>query len=154
MLQKIAHFYNTKLLRFFSGCTCVHAQLLSHVVSVTPWTVACQASLSMGLSRQEYWSGLSLPPPGNLPNRGIEPISPASPALTCEFFELPGKQLKVIWNRHRQTDTHTQRWVWFLISGSYLDDPTFGNFSLPSKKMQVRIVMKHHGFQQLRWILC
>ena len=41
----------------------------------TPWTVACQAPLSMGLPRQEYWSGLSFPLPGDLPNAGIEPVS-------------------------------------------------------------------------------
>ena len=45
--------------------------------SVIPWTVACQASSYMGFSRQEYWSGLSLPPPGDLPNAGTEPGSPA-----------------------------------------------------------------------------
>ena len=44
---------------------------------VTPWTVACQASLSVGLSRPEYWSGLPLPSPGDLPDPGIEPRSPA-----------------------------------------------------------------------------
>ena len=43
----------------------------------TPWTVAYQAPPSMGLSRQEYWSGLSFPSPGGLPNPGIEPRSPA-----------------------------------------------------------------------------
>ena len=43
----------------------------------TPWTVACQASLSMGFSRQEYWSGLPFPFPGDLPNPGIKPGSPA-----------------------------------------------------------------------------
>ena len=43
---------------------------------VTPWTVACQAPLSMGLSRQEYWSGLPFPSPGDLPNPVIEPRSP------------------------------------------------------------------------------
>ena len=42
---------------------------------MTPWTVACQAPLSMGLSRQEYWSGLSFPSPGDLPNPGNEPMS-------------------------------------------------------------------------------
>ena len=41
----------------------------------TPWTVAGQASLSMGFSRQEYWSGLPFPSPGDLPNPGIEPRS-------------------------------------------------------------------------------
>ena len=43
----------------------------------TPWTVAHQAPLSIGFSRQEYWSGLPFPSPGNLPNPGIEPGSPA-----------------------------------------------------------------------------
>ena len=41
----------------------------------TPWTVICQASLSMEFPRQEYWSGLPYPPPGDLPEPGIEPIS-------------------------------------------------------------------------------
>ena len=44
---------------------------------VTSWTVAYQAPLSMGFSRQEYWSGVPLPSPGDLPNPGIEPRSPA-----------------------------------------------------------------------------
>ena len=43
----------------------------------TPWTVAYQAPPSMGFSRQEYWSGLPFPSPGDLPNPGIEPRSPA-----------------------------------------------------------------------------
>ena len=43
----------------------------------TPWTVTCQAPLSMGFSRQEYWSGLPFPYPGDLPDPGIEPRSPA-----------------------------------------------------------------------------
>ena len=50
------------------------------------WTMAFQAPLSMGFSRQEYWSGLPLPPPGDIPNSGIEPTSPASPALAGGFF--------------------------------------------------------------------
>ena len=51
-----------------------------------PWTVACQASLSMGFSRQEYWSGLPFPSLGDLPHPGIKPTSPESPALAGEFF--------------------------------------------------------------------
>ena len=43
----------------------------------TPWTAACQAPLSMGFSRLEYWSALPFPSPGDLPNLGIEPESPA-----------------------------------------------------------------------------
>ena len=50
----------------------------SHVqLFATPWTIACQAPLSMGFSRQEYWSGLPSPPPEDLPNPGIKPVSPA-----------------------------------------------------------------------------
>ena len=51
-----------------------------------PWTVAHQAPLSMGFSRQECWSGLPFPSPGDLPNPGIEPTSPMSLALAGEFF--------------------------------------------------------------------
>ena len=50
----------------------------------TPWTVAYQALLSMGFSRQEYWSGLLFPSPGDLPDSGIEPKSPAAPALPAD----------------------------------------------------------------------
>ena len=45
--------------------------------SLTPWTVARQAPLSLGFSKQEYWSGLPFPFPGDLPNTGIKPWSPA-----------------------------------------------------------------------------
>ena len=59
----------------------------SHVqLSLTPWTVACQVTLSMGFSRKEYWSGLPSPLPGDLPNPGIEPMYLMSPTLTGEFF--------------------------------------------------------------------
>ena len=51
-----------------------------------PWAVVFQAPLSMGFPRQEYWSGLPFPSPGNLPNSWIEPTSIASPALAGEFF--------------------------------------------------------------------
>ena len=62
-------------------------QLLSHVwFFATPWTVACQSPLSMGFSRQEYWRGLPFPPPGNLPDPGIKPMSLMSPALAGRFF--------------------------------------------------------------------
>ena len=51
-----------------------------------PWTVAHQAPLSMGFFRQEYWSGLQFPHPGELPDQGIEPMSPASPPLAGGLF--------------------------------------------------------------------
>ena len=53
---------------------------------VTSWTVAHQDPLSMGISRQEYWSGLPCPPPGDLPSPGIEPGSLTFPALVGGFF--------------------------------------------------------------------
>ena len=54
--------------------------------SVIPWTVAHQAPLSLGFPRQEYWSGLPCPPPGDLPDPGMEPSSHTSPALAGGFF--------------------------------------------------------------------
>ena len=57
----------------------------------TPWTVAYQAPPFMGFSRQEYWSGLPFPSPGDLPNSGIEPGSPTFQADTLTS-EPPGKR--------------------------------------------------------------
>ena len=76
-------------------CVCMCGKLLlllllsrfSRVrLCVTPWTVAHQAPLSMGFSRQEYWKGLPFPSPGDLPNPGIEPTSLTSPTLAGRFF--------------------------------------------------------------------
>ena len=71
-------------------CVCVCVCTLSHFshvwLFVTLWTVAWQAPLSIGFSRQEYWSGLPCPPPGDLPIPGIEPTSLMSPALAGGFF--------------------------------------------------------------------
>ena len=63
---------------------------LGHVrLFATPWTVAYQGPLSMGFSRQEYWSALLFPCPGDLPDPGIEPMSPAlqADALPSELLE-------------------------------------------------------------------
>ena len=62
----------------WQGGSEVKVKSLSRVrLFATPWTVAYQASPSMGFSRQEYWSGLPFPSPGDLPDPGIEPGSPA-----------------------------------------------------------------------------
>ena len=64
------------------GCACT----LSRVrLLVTLWTAACQASLSVGFPRQEYWSGLLFPSLGDVPKPGIEPVSPVCPALAGRF---------------------------------------------------------------------
>ena len=60
--------------------------------SATPWTVACQAPLSMGFSRQEYWSGLPFPSPRDLPDPGVKPGSPALQADSLPT-ELQGKSI-------------------------------------------------------------
>ena len=72
--------------------------MLSHFSTVwlfvTPWTVAHQAPLSMGCSRQEYWNGLLCPAPGDLPNPGIKPPSLRSPALAGGFFTTTSTTLE------------------------------------------------------------
>ena len=75
-----------------SDCVCVHTQ---SCLTLQPQGPACQAPLSMGFLRQEYWSGLPFPAPGNLLDPGVEPASPAGPALASRFFtaEPPGKPI-------------------------------------------------------------
>ena len=62
-----------------SACIPSHVQLF-----VTLWTVAHHTPLSVGIFKQGYWSRLPFPPPGDLPNPGVEPLSPASPALQAD----------------------------------------------------------------------
>ena len=66
---------------------------LSHVqLFATLWTGACQVPLSMEFSRQEYWGGLLGPPPGDLPDPGVELVSLTSPALAGGFFTTSATQ--------------------------------------------------------------
>ena len=100
----------------------MHARSLSHVqLFATPWTADCQALLSMKFSKQEYFSGLPFPTPRDLPNPGIEPMSPASPALAGGFFttEPSGKPCCC--------------WWWWLFSHSIMSDSVW-----------------HHGLQHTR----
>ena len=71
-------------------CCCLVAELC--LTLVTPWTVACQSPLSVGFSRQEYWSELPFPSPVGLPN--LEPMSPTLAAMK-NLTELSGKPLYV-----------------------------------------------------------
>ena len=79
-----------------------HICMLSHFnraqLFATLWTVACQAPLSMGFSRQEYWSGLPGLLPGDLPNPEIEPASFCGSCTAGRLFttELPGKPLDTV----------------------------------------------------------
>ena len=85
---------------------------------MTPWTVACQAPLSMGFSRQEYWSGLPFPSPGDLPDPGIEPGSSALQANSL-LTELQGKILCM------HTHTHTHTYI-YIYTSSFLSRTNYG----------------------------
>ena len=79
------------ILAIFTGIikACVHAQLLSHVqLFATLWTIICHTPLSIGFSREEYWTGLPFPPPEDLSDPGIKLKSPVSPALKVDSLLL------------------------------------------------------------------
>ena len=77
---------------------CVCVQFLSYVrLFVTVWIVAHQAPLSMGFPRQEYWSGLPFPTPGDLPDPGIETASLTSPAWMGRLFTTSATWEGVVW---------------------------------------------------------
>ena len=83
-------------------CLCVCVPLLGCVqLNRTLWTVACQAPLFIGFSRQEYWSGLPFPSPEDLPNPGIEPRSPT--------LEADALTLKVTEEKLNTTQRHAQK---------------------------------------------
>ena len=90
----------------------VKVKLFSPVqLFVTAWTVACQVPLSMGFSRQEYWSGLPFLPPGDLPNPGIEPTSSASPALAGGFFTTGAT-----WEAHKEHIFHSKELGFYPVT--------------------------------------
>ena len=94
-------------------CVCVSSVLS---IFVTPWTIALQAPLMMEFSRQEYWSGLPFPTPGDLHYPGIEPassVSTVSPALAGRFFttEPPGKTHSLCWSESVKSLSHVQLFV-------------------------------------------
>ena len=82
---KIQPFIHNELC-FLKDCVCVLSWSVTCELFVTPWIIAHLAPLFMGSSGQEYWSRLPFPPPGNLPNPGIKPVSLVSPAWPGRFF--------------------------------------------------------------------
>ena len=76
LLESVCHGLLSCMLSHFS-----YVQLF-----VIPWTISCQAPLPIEFSRQEYWSGMLFPSPGDLPNSGIQPVSPVSPTLAGGFL--------------------------------------------------------------------
>ena len=101
--------------RSLAGYSLSSVQSLSHVrLFATPWTVAHQPPPSMGFSRQEYWSGLTFPSPGDLPSAGIEP-----PSLAMEVDSLPtelqGKKLPNSSQLSCITFQSSQQWTRVLV---------------------------------------
>ena len=95
-----------------------HMQTHTHIYMLfaTLWTVALQAPLSMGLSRQEYWSGLPCPLLGDLPDPGIKPRSLMSPALAGGFFTTsatwkPSPHIHTCAHMYVRTHTHTYKYI-------------------------------------------
>ena len=77
---------------------CVHAKLLGRFQRcVSLWTAACQAPLSIGFSRQEYWSRLPCSPPRDLLTPVMEPVSPAAPALQADSLPLSHQGSHTVW---------------------------------------------------------
>ena len=93
-------------------------------MSDTSWTVAYQASLPMGFSRQEYWSGLPCSSPRDLPDTGIKPMCLASPTLAGAFF------------------------FFFLTPSATLEAPT-AKYSIISFKLCILLMMLFHPFSEL-----
>ena len=92
-------FYYTDLSQIKTVCSITLSEWVKSLSRVrlfaTPWTVARQAPLSMGFSRPEYWSGLPFPSPGDLPDPGIKPRSPALQADSLSS-EPPGKPYSIM----------------------------------------------------------
>ena len=84
------------MMRQCSPCVCVFSHFSRVRLFVTLWTVAHQTPLFVEFSRQEYWSGLLHPPPGDLPDPGIESVSLISPVLAGRFFTT-----SATWEAHK-----------------------------------------------------
>ena len=85
-------FHLQMLFIVFRVCACVPSRFSCVRLLAVSGVIASQIPLSMEFSRQESWSGLPCPPPGDLPDPGMEPVSPAAPALSGGFLQLSYQQ--------------------------------------------------------------
>ena len=112
--------------------------MLSHLrLFVTLWTLTCQAPLSVGFSRQEYWSGLPFPPPGDLPDPGIQrAIDPVSIALASEFFNT-----SATWETlERGYELGTPLTIQWLGLGTFIE---WGTGLIPGWAIRILQTVKH-----------
>ena len=113
---------------FITGMFSLYVCAQSDWLFATPWTAACQAPLPKGFSRQEYWSVLPLPPPGESCHPRIKHPSPLSPALASRFFttEPPVFPCLLIWTSGSSPLVHStdlfffSSWVWVRFSCFFL----------------------------------
>ena len=120
---------------------CKHAQSLTHVwLFATPWTVTCQAPLSVGFSRQEYWSGLPLPSPtiGHTPEKTITEKDTHTPIFIAALFTIArtwkqsrgpsiDEWIKQLWYIYiyiytQRSNSHKKEHIW--VSSNEVDEPT------------------------------
>ena len=118
----------------------------------TPWTVAHQASLSMGYPREKYWNRLPFPSPGHLPDSGIKT---GSPVLTGEFFitEPPRKPHRIIWGR---CFTLVLNYIYLVLKMNKNQTLNHPDRCLIFMKQKVRILdiceQMNHGFTEINLI--
>ena len=125
----------------------VCSRSLSRVrLSATPWTVACQAPLSMGFPKQRYWSRLPCSPPGDLPNPGIKPASPETPALAGGFFTT--STTGQVWHKdHVNVNScSTAALAWRAAKGICMELERWGPILAPRHP--------NYDFRQMSHLLC
>ena len=121
--EHCVYILRAKQIRFIITFACM-IRCFSYVwLCMTPWTAACQAPLSMGFSRQVYWSGLLCPPLGDLPDSGIEPMSLMSPEMAGGILSLvsPGKPPNMYISTRISKNSFqkgtTVKWVYWFNKG-------------------------------------
>ena len=121
---------------------CLGAKLLLLCLFTTLWTVAFQVPLSVEFSRQEFWSGLPCPPPGDLPNPGIKPTSVMSPALAGGYFTIGASLVaRLVKNPPATWETWVRSLGW--------EDPLEKGNATHSKILAWRIPWNSMGLQRV-----
>ena len=122
----LIHMLHQKLeSKLLCTCSCMLSSFSCVWLFVTPWTVAHQASLSKGFSRQKYWSELPCPPPGYLPDPRVEPASPVLPAFQADSLQLnhlgrPKNSYTSEWYSYfRIFNSSNSNFIFFFIASHY-----------------------------------